>query len=220
MSWSTIWYLSYFVLWVLVIVQILIVLSLARLVGQLSRRFPPSGAITVDPGPDVGTTLAAALSGTDLYGEPFDFSFPRPRDLFFYYMSPHCTVCNDLLPAARSFFREIAAQADPVIVMVHGSAEVQRAYLQSHGCAKYQAVPEEELPLVWRVAGAPFAVWIGSDGVVKSKGLVDRREHLESLRNAAQSKVPTMASLNAKTDDGFDETGSEHLSEKNATMVR
>ena len=36
------------------------------------------------------------------------------------------------------------------------------------------------------VGGAPFGLWVGADGKVKAKGMVDRREHLESLRQAAE----------------------------------
>ena len=31
-----------------------------------------------------------------------------------------------------------------------------------------------------------FGLWVGADGKVKAKGMVDRREHLESLRQAAE----------------------------------
>ena len=38
----------------------------------------------------------------------------------------------------------------------------------------------------------PFAVLIGGDGILKSKGLVNSREHLESLVEAMESGIATL----------------------------
>ena len=49
-----------------------------------------------------------------------------------------------------------------------------------------------------RRAGAwearPFGLWVGADGKVKAKGMVDRREHLESLLLAAEIGHPSIQS--------------------------
>ena len=93
MDWSPIFYVSYVVLWVVVVLQVVLVLALARLVGQLmSRRFPASGARVIDPGPDLGATVES-WEGADLAGDPLSLRFPRQRALFLLYVAPHCTAC-------------------------------------------------------------------------------------------------------------------------------
>jgi methylamine dehydrogenase accessory protein MauD len=220
MNWSTLVYLSFFVLWIVVFVQLFLTLSLARLVGQLSRRFPPSGALLVDPGPDIGEVLTGNWDATQLNGEPFQISFPRARDLFFFYISPHCTACSQLMPAARRFFQEISGQADTVIVMVHGSREVQCEYLKGQGVATFPALPEEHLPLAWRVGGAPFAVWVGRNGVIKAKGLINLREHLESLWRAANTEVPVVPASRVELNSETASVAANGLPQENVVFSR
>jgi methylamine dehydrogenase accessory protein MauD len=48
------------------------------------------------------------------------------------------------------------------------------------------------LGLKYQVSKLPFAVLIGRDGILKSKGLVNSREHLESLVEAMESGIATL----------------------------
>jgi methylamine dehydrogenase accessory protein MauD len=194
MDWSTIGWASYIILWVVVLVQLLLTLSLARLIGQLTRRFPAAGALTVDSGPELGQALGD-FQGTTLRGEPLNLSFPRSHHVFFFYLTPGCSTCDELMPVARVFFREIAGEAETVIVMVHGSGNLQQEYVEEQGLGHYRILAEEQLPKTWYVGGAPYGVWVDGEGVVRAKGLVNRREHLESLRHAAAIGVPTIQSL-------------------------
>src|SRR3989304_5081242 len=116
MEWSTLGGISYVILWVVVLIQVVLTLALARLVGQLSRRFPPSGARVIDPGPEIGTVVEN-WEGTDLLGKPVSIQFPRERCVLLLYLSPHCSACGGLLPSAKRFFREIAETTEGVWVM-------------------------------------------------------------------------------------------------------
>jgi methylamine dehydrogenase accessory protein MauD len=195
MDGSPIFYVSYVVLWGVVLLLVGLILALARLVGQLmSRRFPGAGARVIDPGPDIGATVES-WEGTDPAGDPVSLRFPRARDLFLLYVAPHCTACARLLPSARHFFKEIAPAADAVWVMTQGAKpEALRAYAREKGIEAYPGLAEEALPPGWRVGGAPFGLWVGADGKVKAKGMVDRREHLESLRQAVEVGHPSFQS--------------------------
>src|SRR5438552_1126768 len=105
MDWTTLALVSHVLLWLVVLVQVILTLALARLVGQLmNRRFPALGARVIDPGPELGATLDG-WEGTDLVGKPVRFTFPRPRGLFVFYLSPFCKMCARLLPAARQFVK-------------------------------------------------------------------------------------------------------------------
>jgi methylamine dehydrogenase accessory protein MauD len=168
-----------------VIVQVVLTLALARLVGQLHRRIPPSGARVIDPGPEIGHVLEN-WEGADLLGNAVSLAFPRRRALFLLYVSPHCSICAWLLPAAKRFFKEIASEADGVWVLTPGNRRTRLEYARANGLNAHTLVSEDELPPSWRVGGSPFGLWISAEGAVKAKGMVDRREHLEGLRYAAE----------------------------------
>jgi methylamine dehydrogenase accessory protein MauD len=185
MHWGTLAWLSYIVLWVVVIAQGILTLALARMVGRLSRNTPLTGARVINPGPEINS-LMTDLETTDLRGNSISFRFPRDRGLFLLYVSPHCSTCVSLVPSARRFFKEISSQTDAIWVMVSGSQEAQLEYAVRNDLTKYPITAEEQLPPGWRVRGAPFGLWIDASGRVSSKGMVNYREHLESLRNAAK----------------------------------
>lgn len=194
MDWTTVGWISYAVLWVLVVVQVILTLALSRLVGQLmSRRFPGSGARIIDPGPEIGATVEG-WEGVDLLGQPVRLQFPRDRGLFMLYVSPHCSTCAALLPPAKRFFKEIAAQAEGVWVMVLGSREKQIDYVRQNGLTNHLMLAEEQLPASWRLGGAPFGLWIDASGEVRAKGMVNNREHLESLHKAVETGHPSLES--------------------------
>lgn len=186
MEWTTAGFISYIVLWVVVVIQIILTLALARLVGQLNRRIPPSGARVIDPGPEIGE-FVGSWEGVDLLGNNISFEFPGDRGLFLLYISPHCSSCTALLPAAKHFFKEISNAVESSWVMVMGNRDTQLRYVKKNGLTRHPVLVEKSLPPSWRVKGAPFGLWIDSDGFVKTKGMVNHREHLESLWNAAKT---------------------------------
>lgn len=128
---STAFWLSYIAIWLLVTLQIVLTIALARLVGQLNRRLPPSGARLIDPGPEIGDVVEA-FDGTDLQGRAVSFQFPSNRGLLVLYLSPHCSQCTTMLPAVKRFSVEILQKAASVIVMVQGSPENQRSYVDKN----------------------------------------------------------------------------------------
>ena len=196
MSWSTLGLISYVALWILVLVQVVLTLALARLVGQLmNRRFPALGARVIDPGPPLGAKLEN-WQGHDLTGRPVDFLFPRPKGLFLFYLSPHCSACARMLPTVKHFLLEIEGEMDAAWIFVLGSRAAQESYVREHQLTARGAatIAVEDLPLDWRLDGAPFGVWVGAGGDVVAKGMTNNREHLESLRNAARVGHPSFQS--------------------------
>jgi methylamine dehydrogenase accessory protein MauD len=190
---STLGLISYAVLWVVVVVQAVLTIALARMVGRLTRKAPIAGARVIDPGPEIGEVIES-WTGVDLTGKAMSLTFPRERGVFLLYVSPHCTVCTALLPSAKRFFKEIAAEAEGIWVLVLGQPDTQVRYAQQNGLMQHAVVAESQLPPSWRLGGAPFGVWIDAVGTVKAKGMADRREHLESLRNAAEVGHPSVQS--------------------------
>lgn len=176
---------SYVVLWAIVLALVALTLSLARLVGRLSRRLPPGAARVIDPGPEVGESIEGWKS-IDLLGRPVEFHFPRERGLLLVYVSAHCSTCAALLPAAKSFMREIARETEGAWVMVFGSGSTEIGYARQHGLDTAPVLTEKSLPATFQLEGAPFACWVDPMGIVRAKGMVNHREHLESLARAVE----------------------------------
>jgi methylamine dehydrogenase accessory protein MauD len=138
--------------------------------------------------------MVAGWDGTPLVGGPARYRFPRDRGLFLLYLSPHCSVCAALLPSAKRFLKEIAREAEGAWVMVLGQPETQIRYARESGLTPAVVWGEEQLPSLLRIGGAPFGLWIDATGKVRAKGMVNNREHLESLFNAVRAGHPTAES--------------------------
>lgn len=178
-------------------VELLIILALAvllfglaRQVGVLHERVAPMGAMASDHGPSVGE-MAPTLTVTSLAGAPITIggpsAFGRSRLLMF--VAPTCPVCKKLLPIARSF-----ADAERVDVVLIGDGDVaaQEAMVREHQLERLPYVNSQRVGLSFQVAKLPYAVLIDAEGVIRAKGLVNNREHLESLLIAEETGFGTI----------------------------
>jgi methylamine dehydrogenase accessory protein MauD len=65
--------------------------------------------------------------------------------------------------------------------------------------------------LKYQVSKLPFAVLIGADGALKSKGLVNSREHLESLIEAMDTGIATLQEYVGMANADFDKSVKEQI---------
>ena len=73
-----------------------------------------------------------------------------------------------------------------------GDVESQRAFVARAGLGDYPYVVSSDVGLAYQVGKLPYAALIGADGVLLAKGLVNTREHVESLFEAARLGVASM----------------------------
>lgn len=184
---------SNIVLWVLVLVLALIVLALARQVGILHERVAPAGALQPVEGPKVGE-LTEAMPLKSLDDEPVTIGGRNADGLatFVLFISPTCPVCKSLVPTAKSLARKEASRMRLLFASDGDSREQHLAYAKDLGLGDYPYVLSQELGMTYQVSKLPFALLIGADGTLQSKGLVNTREHLESLIEAMDSGVATL----------------------------
>lgn len=194
---------SNFLLWCVVIVLAVVVLALARQVGVLHERVAPAGALMPTTGPKVGEqTAPATYRGLD--GSPVTVGGPDgdSRATLVLWVSPTCPVCKSLVPTAVSMAR---AERLRLVFASDGDKVAQhQAYVGDLGIAAYPYVVSQALGLAYAVSKLPFAVLIGADGVLRSKGLVNTREHLESLVESMQSGVRSLQDYVGITDPQHD----------------
>ena len=181
------------ILWVVVIVLALVVLALARQVGVLHERVAPAGALLPTSGPKVGE-LTEALSIADLTGHAVTVGGPHAHGLntLVLFVSPTCPVCKSLVPTAKSLGRAERNRLELVFASDGDKLEQHQAYARDLDLGKYSYVLSQKLGMTYGVSKLPFAVLIGADGTLKSKGLVNTREHLESLIEAMDTGIATL----------------------------
>ena len=184
--------LSNALLWIAVIALGLLVLALARQVGVLHERIAPVGALALGRGPRVGEAAPAieaeALSGARiaLGGVAAD-----GRGTLLFFLSPSCPVCKALLPALHA----VIAREDPALRLIYasdGPEPEHRALAAAHGLDLAAYALSTELGLAHRVGKLPYAVLIDAAGVIRAQGLVNTREHVESLFEARERGVASV----------------------------
>jgi methylamine dehydrogenase accessory protein MauD len=185
--------ISNIVLWVLVIVLALLVLALSRQVGILHERVAPAGALQPTSGPKVGE-LTTELSLKTLDEEPLVIGGPNSSDLasFILFISPTCPVCKSLVPTAKSLVHSEKNRMRLVFASDGGELDQHKAYASDLQLSDYPYVLSEQLGMSYQVSKLPFAVLIAADGTLQSKGLVNTREHMESLIEAMDSGIATV----------------------------
>ncbi len=184
---------SNIVLWVLIIVLALIVLALARQVGILHERVAPAGALMPTSGPKVGEATEA-MTLSDRRGKEFVIGGTNPHGeaTFVLFISPTCPVCKSLVPTAKSLARREGKRMRLIFASDGDKVEQHEAYARDLNLNDYHYVISEGLGMAFEVSKLPFALLIGADGTLHSKGLVNTREHLESLVEAMDSGVATL----------------------------
>lgn len=176
--------------WIVILVLVVALLALARQVGVLHMRVAPAGALQTSGGPAVGGK-APAVSATTLDGQDIVVGGPAsgvPLRLLLF-VSATCPLCKAIIPAARSFARDERVE---LTFVGDDDASVQRGLVEAQGLASYRFVNGPQVGQAFEVAKLPYAVLLDADGAILSKGLVNSREHLESLIVAHEMGVATV----------------------------
>ena len=178
-------------LWVLVLVLVVAVYALARQIGVLLERVQPVGAMISDSGPDIGAKVPNMvlpnLNGASL--QLADQTGGRSRVVFF--LSTTCPICKALIPVLRNVAKAESDWLD-VILASDGRPEIHQAMIAREGLQDFPYTLSSELGMTFKVAKLPFALLIDGEGIIKSKGLINNREQLESLFHAAELGRPSV----------------------------
>ena len=173
--------------WIVILGLGLALLALARQVGVLHVRLAPAGALLSGKGPVVGEA-APVLDAMTMEGVPLAIGKPlaKNRMQLLLFVSPHCPLCKELVPIAKNF-----AQTEKLDIVFVGDddPEEQRAMIARLEMGGLPFVNSSIVGRSFHVDRLPHAVLIGADGTLLSKGLVNSREHLESLVTAHELGV-------------------------------
>lgn len=188
---------SQILLWIAVIVLATVVAALARQVGILHERIAPAGALTLHQKVNVGDE-ASPIVLTTLDGQSLTVGGKRnARSQLLFFVAPDCPVCKSLLPVVKSAARAESSWLD-VVLASDGNEPAQRRMIMDQGLAGIPFVLSEALGRAFGVAKLPYAVLIDEGGKVASLGLVNSREHLESLFEAKERGVASIQEFLAR----------------------
>jgi methylamine dehydrogenase accessory protein MauD len=184
--------ISQVVLWVVVLILAATVLALARQIGVLHERIAPMGALTMDKGPKIGE-VAPIFDLRALDRAPVTLGGPSANGLstMLMFVSPTCPVCKKLLPIVKSI-ADSEAQWLRLVFTSDGDEPAQKEFVERYRLDAFRMVLSSELGMAYRVSKLPYAVLIDEEGRVRAKGLVNTREHLESIIQAKQMGVASI----------------------------
>jgi methylamine dehydrogenase accessory protein MauD len=184
--------LSNIVLWLVVVVLCFVVLALVRQLGVLHERISPVGALMLAKGLRVGE-FAPVMPVTDLEGRAVSIGGARSdaRTQLLMFVSPTCPVCKALLPVLKSSRKSEQAWLD-IVLASDGDLGEQRAFVHEQGLAVFPYVVSAPLGISYQVSRLPYAVLIDADGVLRARGIINSREHLESLFEAKRLGVASL----------------------------
>ena len=182
---------SQIALWAAVLVLGIVCIALARQIGVLHQRIAPAGALALRQPLKLGEPVPE-MSLTALDGAAVRIGGARAgRSQLVLFVSPDCAICESLLPAVRSAQGAERAWLD-IVLASDGDVERQLQFVKDKGLGKFAYVLSEPLGRSFGVAKLPYAVLIDEAGKLAATGLVNTREHLESLFVAKERGVASI----------------------------
>ena len=178
-------------LWFAVLALGVICLALARQVGVLHQRIAPAGALSLPQPVKLGEATPEMSLGA-LDGSTVKIGGARGgRSQLVLFISPDCTVCEALLPAVRSAQAAERGWLD-IVLASDGEPAQHREFVREKALGRFPYVMSEQLGRSFGVAKLPYAVLIDEAGKLAASGLVNTREHLESLFVAKEKGIGTL----------------------------
>ena len=171
-------------LWLLVIALSVALLAVIRQLGVLHERIAPVGALMLAKGVKIGES-APQIAVQDIDGGSRIVGAPRSdgRATLVMFVSPTCPVCKTLLPVLKS---SLAAERDwlDILLASDGDPESQRAFVLANRLGGFPYVVSAPLGISYQVSRLPFAALVDAQGILRARGIINTREHLESLFEA------------------------------------
>ena len=191
--------LSNIVLWCLVMVMGVVIYALTRQVGVLFERVAPAGALAMNQNINVGDDAPQLeLQTIDSKMITIGGQTTDGKSQLLFFASPDCPVCKTLMPALKSAAMQESDWVNLVIAS-DGKNQDHQAYVKQAGIERYPYVVSELLGKTYGVAKLPYALVIDEVGKIASMGIVNSREHLDSLFEAKERKVASIQTyLNRK----------------------
>ncbi|GBU10264.1 hypothetical protein AwWohl_14020 [Gammaproteobacteria bacterium] len=178
--------------WLVIIILAIIVYALTRQVGILFGRIAPAGALSInyqlkvgDIAPEVEAKNFAGLGMTIGTANTFK------RNTLLFFLSPECPICKSLLPAIFSATKSEKNTTD-VLFISDGDQSEHKSFISQYHLNEKDYFVSELIGKTYAVGRLPYAVLINASGKIASLGLVNTREHIDSLFEAHELGVESL----------------------------
>jgi len=186
-------------LWIAVTVLAGLVLALLRQVGVLHERIAPVGALSSSGPLKVGTPAPEiSVRCWDGDAQTIGAASADGRNTLLLFVSPTCPVCKTLLPTAEATV--LSEGKTRLFLASDGARSEHEKFVQTHALARFGYALSSELGMAYGAGKLPYAVLIDADGIVRAFGLVNTREHLESLFEARDHGVASVQEFRGTRD--------------------
>jgi len=184
--------ISNIILWVLVLVLVAVVFALVRQIGVLHERVAPAGALMAGKGLKTGE-LAPVFDLQTIQGKQFRLGGERSdgKSTLLFFLSPTCPVCKTLLPVLQAM-RSSEADWLEIVLASDGDEQEHREWLKKQKLESWPYILSPQLGMTMQVAKLPFGALIDEKGVLCARGLINSREHIESLFEARAQGVASI----------------------------
>ena len=185
--------ISNIILWVIVIALTILLFAVTRQVGILHERVAPAGALQPTSGPKIGE-ITEEIKTTSLQGSSVILGGTQEEEKasLVLFISPTCPVCKELVPTAKSLAKAELNQIRLFFASDGEDLKQHKNYIHDLEIEDYPYLVSEALGMYYQVSKLPFAVLIDGNGILRSKGLVNTREHLESLIESMDTGIATV----------------------------
>jgi len=183
--------------WVALLAMAVVLVGLARQIGVLHQRLGPAGALMLSKAAKVGEPAPQfRLAGLDGAEVAIGGAATDGRNTLLMFVSPDCKVCGGLLPTILSVGR---AERLRLVFASDGDVAAHQRFQRDKGLMAHPYVISRDLGMAFEVGRLPYAVLIDAQGLVAAQGLVNTREHLESLIEARRLGVASIQDFLANT---------------------
>lgn len=185
--------ISNILLWLSVVGLFFLVLALVRQVGVLYERIAPAGALMLNQILQVGTKAPELeikdLNSSETIAIGGEHQSQKSQLLFF--VSPDCPVCKTLLPVIKSVRNAEKTWLDVVLATDYNQKATDR-FIAAQSLSDFMFVNSQLLGRSYGIAKLPYGVLVDNNGIVKSMGLINSREHFESLFIAKETNTASV----------------------------
>ncbi len=187
-----------------------VVFSLARQIGVLYERIAPAGALSVNQVIKAGNP-AERLSLQTITGDNVEIGANTERSQLVFFLSPDCPVCKQLLRPLKSAAKSEKDWLDVVLASDGDDVSEHTDFIKREGLGHFPYVVSEILGKTYGVSKLPYGVLIDENGQIVSLGIVNSREHLESLFEAKEKNVSDIQTYMARQSSADDEVGKPRM---------
>ncbi len=200
MTWtSPAFEITYFLLWITVLLLAVTVLYLGRQIGVLYQQIGPAGAMMANPGPELGASIQQATF-EDIDGRSIMIGGIQERRTLIVFVSPGCTSCAEVASAIKAIAYHERKSLDVVLISGGTDNTMHQDFRARHALRTLPYIISGEFRQKMNISTFPYALLLDQNGSVRSKGIVNSLNHLESVLNVIDTGITSIQERLATSD--------------------